>query len=56
MKSVNEININQVYFLDLGSLAPVEVKVLKILNENEILVEYLKSWAGRTEVLPIELF
>lgn len=56
MKNANEINVNQVYYLDLGSLAPVEVKVLKIINEKEILVEYLKSWHGRTEILPIELF
>jgi len=56
MKTIDQINVNQVYYLDLGSLCPVEVKVLEILNEKEILVEYLKSWAGRTETLPIEVF
>lgn len=40
--------INQVYFLDLGSSHLIEVKVRSV-DENYVYVEYMSSWAGRTE-------
>lgn len=56
-KIKNSMNIKEgeVYFLDLGALEPIEVKVLKVY-ENEILVEYLNSTPGRRELLPKEVF
>jgi len=56
LKSIEEIEIGKEYSLDLGSLTPVKVKVLEILNEKEILVEYLYSWSGRQEILTIDFF
>lgn len=53
---IEEIIIGKTYFLDLGSLAPVEVEVLEKINEEEILVAYKNSWPDRQEVLTIELF
>ena len=53
---IEEIRIGKTYSLDLGSLAPVKVVVLKILNEEEVLVEYKNSWPGRQETLQIDLF
>jgi hypothetical protein len=53
---MEKIKVDKIYSLDLGSLSPIEVKVLKILNENQVLVEYLYSWSGRTEIFPKEYF
>ena len=45
-----KLEVNKIYSLDLGSLAPVEVKVLELM-ENGVLCEYLHSTPGRVEVL-----
>ena len=55
-KTADPVTVGKIYHLDLGSLAPVKVKVLGIVDENEVLVEYLNSWPGRTETLPNTLF
>ena len=44
------------YWLDLMGGAPVHVKVLEFLANDEVLVEYLNSTPGRTETLPLQLF
>lgn len=57
IKKSTEISpeIGKIYFLDLGSLAPVEVKVLDIKG-NKVICEYLKSTPGRIETLSIDFF
>lgn len=47
--------IGQEFTLDLGSLSPVEVRV-KDITRDKVIVEYLNSTPGRTEVFSIEEF
>jgi hypothetical protein len=52
---MNSIELNKTYSLDLGSLAPVEVKT-KSFTKDGVICEYLNSWSGRVEELDYELF
>ena len=54
-KQVTYPVVNETYSLDLGSSAPVVVKVIAIMGD-EVLCEYLHSTPGRTEMLSIDLF
>lgn len=48
--------IGQEYHLDLGAQTPVHVKVLEILDEDRVLVEYLGSTPGRKSTLDMAFF
>ena len=47
--------IGKKFNLDLGSLSPVEVKVVEI-TDSKVIVEYLKSTPGRVEEFSISDF
>ena len=47
--------IGKKFFLDVGSLAPVEVKVVEI-TDSKVIVEYLNSTSGRVEEFSISDF
>jgi hypothetical protein len=49
------LEIGSEHHLDLGSSAPVHVKVLAIIQD-KVVCEYLASTPGRTEVLSRDLF
>lgn len=49
------VEVGGEYTLDVGSLAPIKVKVLKILN-NYVECKYLSSYNGRVENIGFELF
>lgn len=49
------ITLNKIYYLDVGSLAPIKIKT-KEFTKNGVLCEYLNSWSGRVEELSYELF
>lgn len=49
------VEIGGEYTLDVGSGAPIEVKVIKIFS-NYVECEYLSSYSGRIENLGFELF
>jgi len=49
------MEIGKKYYLDLGSLAPVEVEITNI-DEKYVYVNYLYSWAGRMERFKIDEF
>ncbi len=54
---ISKIIIGKEYHLDLGSLAPVHVKVISIdEKKEEVLVKYLNSTPGRTERLSFYFF
>ena len=47
--------IGKKFFLDVGSLAPVEVQVVEI-TDSKVMVEYLNSTSGRVEEFSISDF
>lgn len=49
------VEVGGEYTLDVGSLTPIKVKVLKILN-NYVECKYLSSYNGRVENIGFELF
>ena len=49
------IELGKTYSLDLGSLAPVEVKAISF-TEKGVMCKYLNSWSGRIEELDYDLF
>jgi len=49
------LEIGSEHYLDLGSSAPVHVKVLAVIQD-QVICEYLASTPGRTEVLSRDLF
>ena len=55
-KNETDMVIGQIYNLDLGGSCPVRVKPIEFISETEVICEYLNSYAGRKEILPIELF
>lgn len=52
----DDIILGRVYDLDLGSQAPISVRPTKFIDENRVLCEYLNSYAGRVEVLDVNIF
>lgn len=54
-KQITPPAINSEHYLDLGSQAPVHVKVLWVAG-TEVCCQYLDSTPGRTEMLSIDLF
>ena len=49
------LEIGSEHYLDLGSQAPVHVKVIAVIQD-QVICEYLASTPGRTEVLSRDLF
>jgi hypothetical protein len=52
---MKELILDQIYYLDLGSLSPIEVRTISFTKKG-VLCEYLSSWQGRIEELDYELF
>ena len=49
------IALGQVHSVDVGQISPIQVIPIEF-TKNGVLCEYLNSWPGRTEELPLELF
>ena len=51
----SELIINSEHYIDVGSQAPIHVKVLWMVND-EVCCEYLDSYKGKIEMIPRKLF
>lgn len=52
---MKKIKSGKTYSLDVGDLAPIEVKIVKI-NKDDVVCEYMHSWANRMENISKEIF
>jgi hypothetical protein len=49
------IKVGKVYEVDVGGMGTTPMRVLSIKGDR-VEVEYVESWPGRTETVPLELF
>jgi hypothetical protein len=55
MKKLDKKSIGHTFELDMGSSAPVKVKILELRHDG-VYCEYLNSWANRKELLDYAFF